>query len=224
MLDSPSRSERQRAVAHAAGGAQRCECSRGGGNEDAENNLPSRGITCFHGSPPSLGLVGLSLADAVGGQRRALLVGLRLTVDDLRLRLHQMVGLKHTLILEGSRRELLIGRTRILRTEADVHTGNALVQVAHEVGNRGRGRSLDRGVERAQAVELHRLSLRIQLPHARHDVLQHQHLVGSQLAVLSQVACESLQRDGFLRLSLRIELSVSLRSRITAGRFFCYNF
>ena len=114
--------------------------------------------------------------------------------------------------LEGARGELLALRT--LGTEIQVYAGDdggraqllGLGDALHTALDR-----LDRGVEGAQSVELHGLSLRGELLHARDDVLEHQHehVVGGQLAVLAEVAGEALERQRLAALGLGEVLAVA---------------
>ena len=72
--------------------------------------------------------------------------------------------------------------------------------------------TLDGGVERAQAVELHGLSLGDQLLHAAHRLLEHQHhlLVADLLAVAHHVAGKALQRQRFFGLGFGVVHPVAL--------------
>ena len=70
--------------------------------------------------------------------------------------------------------------------------------------------AIDRGIERAEAVDLHGLALGDELLETLDHLLDHQltHLVAGNLAVLGHVPAETLQVDGLLPFHLGEVLAV----------------
>ena len=143
--------------------------------------------------------------DAVGGDRRLLLVALHLAGDRLLDRLHDIAPLEDAVLLQRLRRQLLTLRVLGLEVQVDAvdHRGGTAGDGLGDVGL-AELLTVDGGREGAKAVELHRLALGDELLHTVDHLLDHQlaHLLGGDLAVLGHVTAEALQVDGFLPLDL----------------------
>ena len=155
-------------------------------------------LAAFATSATAGGRGGLGLGEGIVTDSDLLEVDLLLAIDGLLLTDEDVLKLEDAGFLQGTTGELLT--LSVLRAETQVDTlDNHVGSLADSQLDLVGALALDGGAEGAQAVELHRLTLKDEFLHTAHNVLeyQHEHVVGGELAVLREVLGEALERHGF---------------------------